>query len=150
MVGALPGAAIIGNYKAWLSDDTGSPDSRFRRSAQPYEMPDDNAEIASSYAALVAGPGIATFLDRTETGDPVSGDVGVWTNTRHDGTHGTSNANSCPDPSSNLNCGNWGSTSGSVDGGFGRTDRTNCAWTAWSRISCSSATGRHLYCFQQT
>ena len=146
--GNQPGGTVPGTYQAWLSDSTGSPSTRFRRSAQPYQMPNGTA-IASSYADLVAGPGIDSALDQTEFHGQVAAVESAWTNTRHDGTPGGSqpfSGEQCPNYPFNDHCMNWGSFAESGD--VGQVDQTTCAWTAFARGNCD-VVAFHLYCFQQ-
>ena len=126
--------------QAWLSDNTGSPSTRFRQSAQPYRLP-NGADIASSYADLVAGPGVDTALDRTELNGQLGASQFAWTNTRPDGTPGGSEPfvlRSCPSYPNNHHCANWGSTAGNGD--VGEVDQTTCDWTARTIGVCSVAT----------
>jgi hypothetical protein len=59
-------ASLPGTYKAWLSDATGSPSTRFTKSTIPYRTVDGTL-IANDYADLTDGT-LAAPPDKTETG----------------------------------------------------------------------------------
>ncbi len=43
LAASLPGGNIPDNYRAWLSDSTASPATRFRHSGEPYILPGGTA-----------------------------------------------------------------------------------------------------------
>lgn len=158
-IGGLPGAdakcqsaasvaGLSGTYRAWLSDQTGSPSTRFTRSAVPYVRV-DGVVVASSFADLVDGT-LAAPIFKTETDQVGVSPVGcssgetnrVFTNTRQDGT--------LADP--NLSCSNWTSDSGNslwgllTDSGSAWTEACN-AISATITDQCGVAVP--LYCFEQ-
>jgi hypothetical protein len=147
--GGLPGT-----YRAWLSDDTGSPSTRFRCTAagcsgQGYQLLDQaQTQIATDWTDLTDGT-LIRAINVTESGgtvptDPASG-ARAWSNTAVAGTVRTDV------PDADLACVNWtfnGSTpSPGVFGGTGATPATDATWTAEGSSPCGVA--RRLYCFQQ-
>jgi hypothetical protein len=127
-------AGLPGAYKAWLSDSTASPSTRFVRSRGPYRLL-DGTRIADNWEDLTDGL-LAAPIDVTESGGAVAGSTGVWTHTEPEGT-----ARSGDD-----HCGNWSSASGDGDTGT-HTVAGDDRWTQWGADPCN--TGQHLYCFQQ-
>ena len=140
---AAQAAGLTGNYLAWLSDSTESPDLRFTKSTGPYALV-TGTRIAESYSDLVDGT-IITPIQVTETGDTLNTDL-VWTGTASDG--GPSKDNFCDDwsvddsnPVTNIQ--------------VGRSDRANAEWTSFdlpvtipiTTISCGDI--YRLYCFEQ-
>jgi hypothetical protein len=128
---------------AWLSDDTGSPSTRFMRSTGPYVLVDGTV-IANDWADLTDG-NLAAAIHLTETGgdaDVLPGVGGVWTHTLPDGTPGGS--------SLNVHCENWQTTDDSARGDAGFAFRTNLRWTDGETSGlCTSFRNNH-YCFQQS
>ncbi len=100
---------LIGTYKAWLSDDTNSPSTRFTRSYN-YTLV-DGSKIARDWTDLTDG-NIGHRMNVTEDGDttPV---VGVWTKSTVEGT--------VPSKSPLHHCLNWSAVSsgGTLQGGTG-------------------------------
>ena len=144
--GAATTAGLSGSYKAWLSDETGSPSTRFARSTRPY-IRVDGIVVAMSYADLVDGTLMAA-ISKTETNATGSSDPGscntvsVFTNTRADGTLA----------SAATSCSNWTSSSGGAD--MGRLNDNNSSWTAAcfpgdpvTSTLCNAPAP--IYCFEQ-
>ena len=136
-------AGLPGTYMAWLSDNTGSPSTRFTQSTTPYVLVDGTV-IANNWADLTDS-NLATQIDLTETGAaPPAAFTGIcgisqtaWSNTRPNGTI----------LSNSLHCGNWTGTGSSAWGRWVNTDQT---WTQWcSGGACTGAWLSNLYCFQQ-
>ena len=123
-----------GTYKAWLSDSTASPSTRFVQSTGPYRLV-DGTQIAANWTSLTDGS-LRAPIDLTETENTVTGSELVWTYTKVDGTAGTSGDH----------CGNWGSPTGY--GGRGTATFKDSNWTQSGSAACN--TGQHLYCFQQS
>jgi hypothetical protein len=141
--GGLPGT-----YRAWLSDNTGSPSTRFRRSGQGYRLP-DQAEIATAWTDLTDGT-LNRAINVTELGGTVSADPApaarAWSNTAVAGTVRTDV------PNDDLACVNWTYNGGGeprpgVFGGTGTTTATDAKWTAEGSSPCGVP--RRRYCFQQ-
>ena len=123
-----------GTYKAWLSDSTASPSTRFVRSTGPYVLL-DGTKIAGSWTALTDGL-LRAPINITEIRDTVADAAFVWTNTLADGTAAPGDDH----------CGNW--MAAAVNGGRGAHGSRDAPWTASGSSPCS--TGQHLYCFQQS
>ena len=129
-------ASLGGTYKAWLSDSTASPSTRFVHSTGPYELV-DGTRIAANWAALTDGS-LRAPITLTEWGNLVSDAYYVWTDTYVDGSGGTSGEH----------CENWSSGS-ATDGGFRGVDTdAGSNWTQSGSDTCD--TSHHLYCFQQS
>jgi hypothetical protein len=140
MDGELPGAAVPGNYKAWLSDDTGSPSTRFRCtqascSSQGYKRVDDEP-VASDWSTLTSGT-LEHAISVTESNGTVGND-GAWTHTTITGTEVGIGVN---------HCSNWGGTVGRGD--WGEVLAKNSAWTDPNQGAPCGVPLR-LYCFQQS
>jgi len=146
----LPGADIVGNYKAWLSDSTGSPSSRFRRSGKPYVLPVESSsgqahQVADDWTDLTTCDGSGCLdhaITVTESGATV-GFEWAWTHTLTDGTA----------EASGFHCGNWQSNEGDffkpdAVGDFGETNNSGTSWTNNNATACDALI--FLYCFQQT
>ena len=137
-------AGLGGMYKAWLSDLTGSPSTRFTKSlVAPYTRT-DGFVLAQNWDDLTDGT-ISGVINRNAMnqaagGGPVcdTNNVWVWTNTSKMGT-----------PSSDTNhCNNWtAATGGSV---WGRTDVTDF-WTdsCFGGIDFCGTRMAPIYCFEQ-
>jgi len=129
-------AGFAGSFKAWLSDETSSPSTRFTRSAGPYVLPDGTL-VAAGWDDLVdcTNPNCLFHpIDLDEFQAPAAGDY-AWTGTTQagevDADEGT--------------CVGWTSTD--TGGAAGRVDSLG-GWTSvlYGRY-CGLAL--HLYCFQQ-
>jgi hypothetical protein len=140
--GGLPGASEPNTYKAWLSDATGSPSSRFRCteascSGQGYQRVDETP-IASDWSTLTDGT-LEFAISVTEMNAFLRpNDGGVWTNTLITGEAG-------PFP---VHCTNW-----SVgNSGIGYTGLATAFDALWTDTNGGVACGApfHLYCFQQS
>jgi hypothetical protein len=126
----LPGA-----YKAWLSDDTGSPSTRFMRSPGAYQLVNETV-IADDWADLTDG-WLQAAIDRNEEGERVF-PLEVWTNTTASGLLDQSDAD----------CTNW-TADEFASGRFGVALATNLNWTEFdNEKACEGIAG--LYCFQQS
>jgi len=146
--GHANGAGLGGTFKAWLSDATGSPSTRFTHGG-PYVLR-NNTVIANNWAQLTAGT-LLHAINTTESGGtpPVGngactvilGPYIVWSNTTENGSLFSSMGH----------CSNWSNTTGTYSG-----------WATWNAtmnwsIGCnggdSAAIGcgstNPLFCFQQ-
>jgi hypothetical protein len=130
-------AGLTGTYKAWLSDATGSPSTRFTKSTTPYVMT-DNTIIALNYMDLIDGSLIAP-IQIDETGSQVA-DNSVFTNTDQFGMAGR--------PAAGDSCNNW-SVVGTQSVWVGTTVFTNADWTGqgFANRQCNPSTP--LFCFEQ-
>lgn len=123
-------AKLPGLYRAWLSDTTEGPATRFNKLSVPYQRV-DGANVANNWTDLVDGTLIAG-INKTATNVTISGDT--WTNTSTNGT-----------PAGSSNCMGWTAATGtSVPGSI---NQTNSTWTSKAATGCSNA--KRLYCFQQ-
>jgi hypothetical protein len=156
----LPGATITGNYKAWLSDSTDSPSTRFRCtqascSTQGYVLVDGATVVANDWADLTTcdpgnGACLAHAINYTELGFRNHGETNVWTHTNTDGTAGGVG---------NVHCQNWSTNAHDQSGDFAipaagfRPDGTgDVTWTRYGAEPCGpfAVFGIQLYCFQQS
>jgi hypothetical protein len=145
ILGGLDGADTIcqqlaeasnlrGTYKAWLSDSTDSPSTRFVRSTGPYQLV-DGTRIAANWTSLTDGS-LRAPIKLTEAKSTVTGSEFVWTHTLVDGTAAPSDDH----------CGDWKVATG--NGGRGTATLADANWTQSGSEACN--TGQHLYCFQQS
>ena len=147
-VGGLDGADAIcqelaeaagrpGTYRAWLSDDSGAPSTRFIRATAPYVRV-DGAIVANSYADLTDGSLLNTAINLTEagTGGAISPNQ-VWTSTGDDGQQQLA-----PD-----NCNSWTNGAAGFNGDFGLKSSIAPSWTGSGTQACNLES--RLYCFQQ-
>jgi hypothetical protein len=128
------GRKLGGTYKAWLSDSTASPSTRFVRSTGPYQLV-DGTRIAANWTSLTDGS-LRVPINLTESKNTVTGSDLVWTHTLVDGTAAPSDEH----------CGEWKVATGS--GGRGTAAYADSNWTQSGSAACN--TGQHLYCFQQS
>lgn len=129
-------AGLPGLYMAWLSDDTGSPSTRFVQHPGLYCRA-DGIPLASSYDDLTdcGNPEcLINPLNVTESGDPADG--ASWSNTLTDGTLRSAN-----------HCTGWSDNSGL--GETGNPNATGSFWTENSLSSLCSSPGNGIYCFEQ-
>ena len=144
-------AQLGGTYKAWLSDITGSPSTRFKRSLLAPYVRTDGLVLAQNYDDLIdgtlGGPINKNAMNQTQTGAAIcdTNTFWVWSNTGSDGV-GFGDASSCSGWTSNLGGSAWG-----------RNDRSDSLWAS----SCSGGANpappeipfcgkaANLYCFEQ-
>ncbi len=161
-------AGLPGRYRAWLSDFTGSPSTRFTQSSSPYFLLDGTV-IAQNWADLTDGE-IASPISVFEDGTPFTPSSSlldsVWSATKEDGTLALAIG---PE----FLCDNWTSTA--VQGFIGSPNASGAPETGqivstaggdvrlgWTRVQAEiipgtgnfgEATpgcgGARLYCFQQ-
>ena len=130
--GLAQGAGLGGTWRAWLSDDSATPASRFMQTATEIHRLDGNP-IANDWADLTDGT-LLNALTITEKLGSVGASI-VWTNTVGDGTM----------PGTEY-CANWSSASGLEQGLSGSSGATDETWTNASLGPCNSK--RRLYCFE--
>jgi len=135
--GLAAAAGLPGTYKAWLSDPTSSPISRFVPSSGPYRLV-NGTTIATNFTDLTDGILLAP-ISVTETGGGFGNTDRVWTQTKIDGTGGGL---------FNLHCSNWSTSADDALGDCAKATRTDSTWTHYGGCICSSLL--HLYCFQQS
>lgn len=137
-------AQLGGMYKAWLSDLTGSPSTRFNRSLVAPYVRTDGLVLAQNWDDLIdgtlGGPINRNAMNQPQAGAPVCDTNTFWvvTNTQSSGVIS----------SDQLSCSNWTSNTGGS--AWGRNDLSNSQWTS----SCSGGTdfcarSAPLYCFEQ-
>ena len=125
-----------GTYRAWLSDSTDSPSTRFRChaascSSRGYAKPGRAVRmIASDWADLTDGALSVSISDQGEW---------VWTNTRPDGTPGGDWEDG--------HCENW-TSSNALNGNVGYDNQVTGEWTVYYHTGCNSE--QPLYCVQQS
>jgi hypothetical protein len=125
---------LPGTYQAWLSDNTGSPSTRFTQSTGPYRLVTGET-VAANWTALLSGT-LQHAIDVTENRD-TGIHVPVWSDTTITGTLADGDDD----------CSEWMDGVNGF-GQFGSSSQTNNHWTDNGRIGCAS-TSRRLYCFQQ-
>ena len=130
-------AGLPGTYRAWLSDDTQSPSTRFSQSDGAYQLI-NGATVAKSWTDLTDGT-LATPITVTETGATFD-DPGLraWTNTLANGNAGGV---------LNEDCVGWTSSANGSHGDEGQVTATSDNWTTFASGTCNNEF--HLYCFQQ-
>ncbi len=137
-------AGLGGTYRAWLSDATGSPSTRFTQSSSPYVLV-DGTRVADNWAGLVSGTlRHAISLTEKKTTPPTAtagllcctSGTFVWSNTTAQGALYTSAAS----------CGNWGA-SGGTGSAFGMTDTVNTWSFGCSGADCTAQAA--IYCVEQ-
>jgi hypothetical protein len=131
-------ASLPGSYRAWLSDDTESPSTRFSQSSGPYHLLNGVA-IAANWADLTDGA-LAVPITLAENGATFD-DLAfrAWTNTLENGTRGGVQ---------NENCAGWTTAVNGPHGDAGPVTTTSVKWTRFSSGTCNNES--HLYCFQQS
>jgi hypothetical protein len=137
-------AQLGGMYKAWLSDITGSPSTRFTRSLIAPYVRTDGLVLGQNWDdftdGTLGGPINRNAMNQAQAGAPVCDTNGVWvvTNTQPDGRIS----------SDTLSCNNWtANTGGSA---WGRQDQSTSGWTS----NCSGGADfcnkpANFYCVEQ-
>lgn len=141
---ALADAANLrGTYRAWLSDTTGSPSTRFTQSTVPY-IRVDGVAIASSYADLTDGALLAP-LRINELGVAVTPNI-PFTSTTPAGTAYQPSLNAAQD-----SCANWTSNSAGNHAQSGYSEGVDLGWTQLQQQpdvrQCNVL--HRIYCFGQ-
>ncbi len=136
-------AGLSGSFKAWLSDNTGSPSTRFTQSTYPYVLVDGTV-IANDWEDLVDGVEY-NRISLHEDNTAVSVSVRVWTHTEEDGSTFEYVPNYYDD------CGDWRSNSESDEGTRGNPNRSTAnnsgEWTFYGWATCNNF--EHILCFEQ-
>jgi hypothetical protein len=140
---SLANARTLGGvWKAWLSDQSSSPMTRFSHAGVPYRLLDGTL-VAAHWNALTSGA-LAHAIDVDETGNRVSADGGpgaliseVWTGTLPSGGYAS------------ASCRNWANGSSNMPyGEVGLFANSDFQWTASYAQFCDRMFLR-LYCFEQ-
>lgn len=129
-------AGLKGNFKAWLSDSTGSPSTSFTKSTYVYRLPDGNI-IAHDWTDLTDGS-IVNKINKCEDGSSYTKEY-VWSNTQPNGVR----------ENSVDSCDNWTTESDTSMGRFATPQHnTNSLWSLdTSDDGCNYS--KHIICFQQ-
>ena len=128
------GAGLKGTYKAWMSDSTASPSTRFTQLPVPYVLVNGTV-IANNWADLIDGT-LAAPINISQTGTNM-GVPSTWTHTKINGTaYGAAN-----------NCNNLTDSTGTYNGSVGVIGQTGATWTNNGPMICSNL--RPIMCFQQ-
>jgi hypothetical protein len=135
-------SGLSGLYKAWLSDQTGSPSSRFTHNAAAYKRV-DGVLVANDWNNLIDGS-LLNPIDVYENGAVISGPESVvWTATLSNGQLG-GGGGVC---SGGAPTG-WLTDSNQDDALVGDATLVDSYWTdAKLILSCDFVA--HIYCFEQ-
>lgn len=133
--GGLPGP-----YMAWLSDNTGSPSTRFTRASIPYALV-DGTQVADDWTDLTTCDGacLDNPISLTENGSTAS--ETTWTGTRENGAK-----------SFQISCTDWTNIADLRSGTIGTTSSTDYRWTGANAVSVGAEhcpNSYAFYCFQQ-
>lgn len=143
-------AGLSGTYKAWLSDSTGSPSTRFTPSSVPYRLV-DGTTIASDWNDLTDGT-INTPINLDEYGNAASSSM-VFSFTMTDGTAGVFQSASSNCYGGDCHCNDWTNANGqgspTPGSAVGQTSKSNDDWTDYSYYNGCGPTGQPIYCFEQ-
>ena len=131
-------AGLSGTYKAWLSDSSDSPATRFSTAGGPFILV-NGIVVASAWGDLIQGA-IRYPIMYTAAGDRLEDYIEVWTNTNPFGERNSDNpGHSCQD---------WYDNTDDNVGYFGLSSLSSSVWTLFGTELCDYAQ-QHLYCFQQ-
>ncbi len=125
-----------GTWRAWISDSTSSPNTRFENKNTTSAFARFGAIIATNWSALTSTTS-SPPINIDENGVLVPGSY-VWTNTANNG-----NVNSA---STSYNCTNWTSNSSGLNGNSAYLNQGGSWWSSWSSQTCNLTAP--LYCFQ--
>lgn len=129
-------ANLGGTWKAWLSDNSNSPSTRFIKSTAAYKKI-NGITIANDWNDLIDGT-ILSGINMNEFGAPMTSGLSAWTGTTANGTF----------ESRNLSCNGWTSSATTFEGLTGNNSTTNGNWSNSSgTIRCDGPV--NLYCFEQ-
>ena len=134
--GLAQAAGLPGSYRAWPSDATSAPVSRFARSPGPYILVNGVA-IARSWDDLTDGSPLEDTITVTETGGGPGDSLFAWTATQPDGTFSFGT----------THCNNGSTNANGPQGALGNIVSLTGWSTAPGELACVNR--MHLYCFQQ-
>jgi hypothetical protein len=129
-------AGLTGTYKAWLSDSTVSPSTRFAVTTGPYRLV-DGTTVANSWADLTDGS-IQHRIDQTAAGVTLSAGA-TWSGTGPTGQRHITTGHDCD---------GWTSADPEKEGVGGLVIQTDIFWGAAIGAPCNTP-GRRLICFEQ-
>jgi hypothetical protein len=137
-------ACLPGNYLAWLSDSTGSPNTRFTQSNIPYRLVNGTL-IAANYGDLTDGS-IANPVNLTElNGVPLDSPV---TCSMQKMSYSATDANgNAVHPMER--CSDWSTTSGQASWGYNLVTNGNWTQACFGTGGNTCGAVATLYCFQQ-
>ncbi|MBI2593157.1 DUF1554 domain-containing protein [Candidatus Daviesbacteria bacterium] len=125
-----------GSWKAWLSDSTGSPSTRFTQSTSGYKKLDETL-IANSWSDLVDGSLLSPINIDENQASVAPGNV-AWSDTLSNGNLRDMNSS----------CNNWNNGTSSYNGVKGNAGSITGSWSDAS-ISTGCQNANRLYCFEQ-
>jgi hypothetical protein len=135
---SAPAANLPGTYRAWLSDVSGSPSTRFQQSAQPYRRA-DGVIVADNWTDLTDGT-LDNPINVTETGELIGSDSFIaWSNTAGNGTSKTTDED----------CNDWTADTNAFRGRQGGNHNSDVGWTDLEPANFCNDPIMRLYCFQQ-
>ncbi len=124
------------NFKAWLSDSTGSPATRFVHGKGRYVLLSGET-VALNWQDLTDGE-LLHAINTTDAGEVVEQPSAVWTNTAVDGT---------PYGGDDEDCDNWHETGMGITYS-GISSETDEYWTYFDGLTLCGG-GAALYCVEQ-
>lgn len=149
---ALAAAANLpGTFKAWLSDSTGSPSTRFTKPTVDYVLSDRTTVFANGWSDLGANN---HALDMTETGGPpptsdtpcagLNGGYAAWVSSNADGTPAPNVA------TGSHSCDNWSNETVDTSAvGLGSPIAAN-SWIGFCSSGVPSCSKKApIFCFEQ-
>jgi hypothetical protein len=129
------GAGLGGTWKAWVSDDSTSPSTRFTQATVGYRLLDGTL-LAANWSVLVGGALLHT-ISLTEQRTSAT-NAAVWTGTLSTGVA----------IGSNVCSGFTSSANGAAAAVIGNTGRTDIGWSNATSEQCDSNNLR-IYCMEQ-
>lgn len=123
-------AKLSGSFRAWISDASSSPATRFVHAEGNY-VSVEGTLIAKGWSGLTSGSLVST-IDYDEHSEQTTIGLETWTGTAADGT------------STGVDCDGW---SGSGQATVGNITAYGAKWTEALSGDCDGF--RHLYCFEQ-
>jgi hypothetical protein len=130
LANAVGGSLAGKTFKAWISDDSSSPSTRFTQQGSFVNMAGQT--VASDWCVLTSTNDLTNQISTTEQGG-ASPSSGVWTGTNTNGTLAS-------------DCDNW------TAAGSGTTGRDLNSLNAWSNAggdNCALGFSFPIYCFEQ-
>lgn len=138
-------AGLGGSFRAWLSDPTSSPATRFTRDGGSWIRNGDRALIARDWADLTDGTIGATISTTERRVTPTFSTTHALTGTTTNGTSATFSGGQ-----TNTHCSGWTSTSNTFSGT--RAEGGNFTMSNWTNASnnpCGTLMNARLFCFEQ-
>ena len=141
-------AGLSGTYKAWLSDTTGSPATRFTPSSVPYRLV-DGTDVASDWNDLTDGS-ILQPINLDEYGNQTSSSF-VFSYTLSNGTAGSPLSVYPNCQGDDCHCNNWTDSDPQSNSrsAYGQPSEVDDDWTEYSSSAGCQYSFISLYCFEQ-